>query len=169
MSDSTPAIIDLSDKGPDCREWQELERYIREYVSQTVNRIMASDRELAGQVTEREPPAQGTRNGNLKTQRERERELIRQGLERYRTEPPDSNIRKGIDWLLQRHARWERFMQSDSLFRIRHNALVLEYIISHPMTHTAIEKRLGISDNGYKHQLEKGINELAQILFGYRE
>ena len=79
--------------------------------------------------------------------------------------------RKGkcIDWLLQRHARWEKFIQGDPLFRKRHNALVLEYIISHPMTHTAIEKRLGISDNGFKNQLEKGISELAQILFRYRE
>ena len=162
MSDSTPGIIDLSDKGPDCREWQALERYVREYARQTVREIMASESAPSA-------PPQDTGKGNLKTQRERERELIRQGLERYRTEPPDSNIRKGIDWLLQRHARWERFMQSDPLFRKRHNALVLEYIISHHMTRTAIEKRLEISDNGYKNQLEKGINELAQILFGYRE
>ena len=162
MSDSTPGIIDLSDKGPDCREWQALERYVREYVRQTVREIMASESAPSA-------PPQDTGKGNLKTQRERERELIRQGLERYRTEPQDSNIRKGIDWLLQSHARWERFMQSDPLFRKRHNALVLEYIISHHMTRTAIEKRLEISDNGYKNQLEKGINELAQILFGYRE
>lgn len=162
MSDSTPGIIDLSDKGPDCREWQALERYVREYVRQTVREIMASESAPSA-------PPQDTGKGNLKTQRERERELIRQGLERYRTEPQDSNIRKGIDWLLQRHARWERFLQSDPLFRKRHNALVLEYIISHPMKRTAIEKRLEISDNGYKNQLEKGINELAQILFGYRE
>lgn len=132
MSDSTPGIIDLSDKGPDCREWQALERYVREYVRQTVREIMASESAPSA-------PPQDTGKGNLKTQRERERELIRQGLERYRTEPPDSNIRKGIDWLLQRHARWERFMQSDPLFRKRHNALVLEYIISHHMTRTAIE------------------------------
>lgn len=162
MSDSTPGIIDLSDKGPDCREWQALERYVREYARQTVREIMASESAPSA-------PPQDTGKGNLKTQRERERELIRQGLERYRTEPQDSNIRKGIDWLLQSHARWERFMQSDPLFRKRHNALVLEYIISHHMTRTAIEKRLEISDNGYKNQLEKGINELAQILFGYRE
>lgn len=164
MSDSTPGIMDLSDKGPDCREWQALERYVREYARQTVREIMASESAPSA-------PPQDTGKGNLKTQRERERERepIRQGLERYRTEPPDSNIRKGIDWLLQRHARWERFLQSDPLFRKRHNALVLEYIISHHMTRTAIEKRLEISDNGYKNQLEKGINELAQILFGYRE
>ena len=31
MSDSTPGIMDLSDKGPDCREWQALERYVQEY------------------------------------------------------------------------------------------------------------------------------------------
>ncbi|RKI36264.1 hypothetical protein D7V86_25150 [bacterium D16-51] len=164
MSDSTPGIMDLSDKGPDCREWQALKRYVREYASQIVREIMASENAPSA-------PPQDTGKGNLKTQREceRERELIRQALERYRIEPPDSNIRKGIDWLLQRHARWERFMQSDPLFRKRHNALVLEYIISRPMTRTAIEKRLGISDNGYKNQLEKGISELAQILFWHRE
>lgn len=114
MSDSTPAIIDLSDKGPDCREWQELERYVREYASRIVREIMASESAPSAPPTD-------TGKGNLKTQheREREKELIRQGLERYRTEPPDSNIRKCIDWLLQRHARWERFMQSDPLFRKR--------------------------------------------------
>ena len=162
MSDSTQAIIDLSSKEPGCKEWQELKRYIRERACQTVKEIMTSEKESSS-------PPPDTENGNLKTQHEREIELIRQGLDRYRTEPPDSNIRKCIDWLLQRHARWERFMQSDPLFRKRHNALVLEYIISHPMTHTAIEKRLEISDNGYKNQLEKGISELAQILFGHRE
>lgn len=162
MSDSTPGIMDLNDKGPDCREWQALEQYVREYARQIVKETMASERESLA-------PSSDTAKGNLKRQREKERELIRQGLGRYRTEPPDSNIRKGIDWLLQRHALWERFMQSDRLFRKRHNALVLEYIISQPMTHTAIQKRLEISDNGYKNQLEKGINELAQIIFGYRE
>ncbi len=158
MSNISQTIIDLSDKEPDCMEWQELELYVMEYASRTVKEIMAS------KIT---PAVPDTDKGNLKMQRESD--LIRKGLERYRTEPPDSNIRKCIDWLLQRHARWEKFMQSDKFFRKRHNALVLEYIISRPMTHTAIEKRLGISDNGFKNQLEKGISELAQILFGYRE
>lgn len=164
MSNQAPAIIDLSNKEPYCREWQELEQYVQKYVGQIVRETMASERGSSA-------PSSDTAKGNLKRQREREREreLIRQGLERYRTEPPDSNIRKGIDWLLQRHASWERFMQSDSLFRKRHNVIVLEYIISKPMTHTAIQKRLEISDNGFKSQLEKGISELAQILFRYRE
>ncbi len=162
MNNSEPVIINLSDKGPDCREWQELERYIRKYTCQLVREITASEGIPS-------PTLCDTGKGSLKTQRERERELIRQGLERYRTEQPDSNIRKGIDWLLKRHARWERFMQSDPLFRKRHNALVLEYIISQPMTRTEIEKRLQIRGNGYKNQIEKGISELAQILFGYRE
>ncbi len=167
MSNCTPTIIDLSGKGPGCREWQELERYVREYAMQTAKEIIASGKAPTVPGKERETALPGTGKGN--PTRQRERELIRQGLERYRTEPPDSNIRKCIDWLLQRHARWEKFIQGDPLFRKRHNALVLEYIISHPMTHTAIEKRLGISDNGFKNQLEKGISELAQILFRYRE
>ncbi|MCM1543103.1 MAG: hypothetical protein NC121_17845 [Blautia sp.] len=165
MSDSTSAIIDLSGKGADCREWQELERYVRECAMQTVREIMASEK--ARTAPGRETASPGTGGGN--PARQRERELVRQGLERYRTEPPDGNIRKCIDRLLQSHARWEKFMQGDPLFRKRHNALVLEYIISRPMKHAAIEKRLGISDNGFKNQLEKGISELAQILFGYRE
>lgn len=133
MSDSTPAIIDLSGKEPGSREWQELERYVRECAMQTAKEIMASGKAPTAPKKERETTSLDTSGGN--PARQQERELIRQGLERYRTEPPDGNIRKCIDWLLQRHARWERFMEGDPLFRKRHNALVLEYIISHPMTH----------------------------------
>lgn len=164
MSDSTPGIMDLSDKGTDCREWQALERYVREYARQTVREIMAS---------ESAPSAlpQDTGKGNLKTQRkrEREKELIRQGLERYRTEPPDSNIRKGIDWLLQKHAAIQKCFSGSELenFKKRHNAVVLQYIIARHMNRNQIGKRLKtniyISDN----VIEQGISELAQILFGY--
>lgn len=166
MSDSTPGIMDLSDKEPGCREWQALERYVREYARQIVRQITASENAPSA-------PPQDTGKGNLKTQceRERERELIRQGLERYRTEPPDSNIRKGIDWLLQKHAALQKCFNGSELdnFKKRHNAIVLQYIIAMPMNRNQIGKRLKtnvyISDN----VIEKGISELAQILFGYRE
>lgn len=144
-------------------EWQEIENYVRVTARQTVMDILASEK-----PSRESSSVQDKKKG---IRHEWERELIRQGLERYRTEPPDSNIRKGIDWLLQRHDTIQKCYTGPEkeFFRKRHNAMVLEYIISHPMTRTAIEKRLGISDNGYKNQLEKGINELAQILFGYRE
>ena len=164
MSDSTPGIMDLSDKGPDCREWQALERYVREYARQTVREIMASESAPSA-------PPQDTGKGNLKTQREREREreLIRQGLERYRTEPPDSNIRKGIDWLLQKHAALQRCFSGSELenFKKRHNAVVLQYIIARPMNRNQIGKRLKTNIYIPDNVIEQGISELAQILFGY--
>ena len=164
MSDSTPGIMDLSDKGPDCREWQALERYVREYARQTVREIMASESAPSA-------PPQDTGKGNLKTQREREREreLIRQGLERYRTEPPDSNIRKGIDWLLQKHAAIQRCFSGSELenFKKRHNAIVLQYIIARPMNRNQIGKRLKTNIYIPDNVIEQGISELAQILFGY--
>lgn len=164
MSDSTPGIIDLSDKGPDCREWQALERYVREYTRQIVREIMASESAPSA-------PPQDTGKGNLKTQREREREreLIRQGLERYRTEPPDSNIRKGIDWLLQKHAAIQRCFSGSELenFKKRHNAVVLQYIIARPMNRNQIGKRLKTNIYIPDNVIEQGISELAQILFGY--
>lgn len=164
MSDSTQGIMDLSDKGPDCREWQALERYVREYARQTVREIMASESAPSA-------PPQDTGKGNLKTQREREREreLIRQGLERYRTEPPDSNIRKGIDWLLQKHAAIQRCFSGSELenFKKRHNAVVLQYIIARPMNRNQIGKRLKTNIYIPDNVIEQGISELAQILFGY--
>ena len=164
MSDSTPGIMDLSDKGPDCREWQALERYVREYARQTVREIMASESAPSA-------PPQDTGKGNLKTQREREREreLIRQGQERYRTEPPDSNIRKGIDWLLQKHAAIQRCFSGSELenFKKRHNAVVLQYIIARPMNRNQIGKRLKTNIYIPDNVIEQGISELAQILFGY--
>lgn len=164
MSDSTPGIMDLSDKGPDCREWQALERYVREYARQTVREIMASESAPSA-------PPQAIGKGDLKTQREREREreLIRQGLERYRTEPPDSNIRKGIDWLLQKHAAIQRCFSGSELenFKKRHNAVVLQYIIARPMNRNQIGKRLKTNIYIPDNVIEQGISELAQILFGY--
>lgn len=164
MSDSTPGIMDLSDKGPDCREWQALERYVREYARQTVREIMASESAPSA-------PPQDTGKGNLKTQREREREreLIRQALERYRTEPPDSNIRKGIDWLLQKHAAIQRCFSGSELenFKKRHNAVVMQYIIARPMNRNQIGKRLKTNIYIPDNVIEQGISELAQILFGY--
>lgn len=168
MSDTTPTITDLSDKGPDCREWQELERYVKEYVRQVIRDNLA----LEKAIREKESATpQGKDKDNQETGHEWERELIRQGLERYHTEPPDSDIRKCIDWILQRHAILQKCCtgQEKNFFKKRHNALVLRYIIATPMNRHQIEKRLGIKCYGLGNVIEQGISELAQIFFWYRE
>lgn len=144
-------------------EWLEIENCVRETARQTVMDILASEK-----PSRERSPAQDKKKG---IRHEWERELIRQGLERYRTEPPDSNIRKGIDWLLQRHATLQKCFIGQELeyFRKRHNALVLRYIIATPMNRHQIEKRLGIKCYGSGNVIEQGISELAQIFFEYRE
>ncbi len=145
-------------------EWQEIENYVKETARQPVMDILASE----GTPGEKESAPASPGNGN---RHEWERELLRQGLERYRTEPPDSNIRKGIDWLLQRHATLQKCFNGPELeyFRKRHNALVLRYIIATPMNRHQIEKRLGIKCYDSGNVIEQGISELAQIFFWYRE
>jgi hypothetical protein len=102
---------------------------------------------------------------------EKEGEYIRQALEKYRNEPPESNIRKGIECLISVHAKrqesipeWER-----EQYRKRHNALVLSYLIETPMSVNQISKRLQVSWQQVKALNEKGISELSQICFGYTE
>ena len=92
-------------------------------------------------------------------------EVIKEALNRYRLEPAESRIKTYVDWLIKRHAEFEKIMQTDDTFRIRHNVIVLEYIIKKPMTHVQIEKKLGISDGTFKRYIDTGIRELADILF----
>lgn len=95
-------------------------------------------------------------------------EAIRGALSRYRFEPEGSRIRECVDWLIRRHAKLKHAMAFDNTYSIRHNAIVLEYIIKKPMTHNQIEKKLGISDGTFKRYIDTGIRELTDILFcGY--
>lgn len=148
-------ILDLSDRGMDCREWKEIERYVREWVSQYVRQIYFSDNDS---LSQRQPTE--TDKGMLEIM-----EMIRKGLERYRTESSESNIRKYIDFLLRVHGKL-KLASLDSQYKNRHNALVLEYIISKPMSQLQIMKRLGMGTgySTYRAQLDKGIGELAQIM-----
>ena len=91
--------------------------------------------------------------------------MIKEALSRYRLEPAESRIKTYVDRLIKRHAEFEKIMQTDNTFCIRHNAIVLEYIIKKPMTHVQIEKKLGISDGTFKRYIDTGIRELADILF----
>ncbi len=137
-------------------EWKEIENYVKGAARQTVIDILVLEN-----PPEESSAAQDKKKG---TKHRWERELIRQGLERYRTEPPDSNIRKGINWLLRKHATFQKCLAGPQLehFKKRHNALVLRYIITTPMNRNQIGKRLETS--AYE-LIEQGINELAQIFF----
>ena len=92
-------------------------------------------------------------------------EVVREALNRYRFEPAESRVRKYVNWLVRRHAELNHLMQQDDTYGIRHNAMVLEYIVKKPMTHVQIEKKLGISDGTFKRYIDTCIRELADILF----
>lgn len=135
-------------------EWNKLEKYVQRVA-------MNQAKEIVQQIiSEEEEPEQSQGQENTFS-----REVIAEALTRYRTEPEESHIRQVVDWLIKRHAAIEKLMLQDETFRTRHNAIVLEYIISKPMTHVQIEKKLGISDGTFKRYLDIGIAELAEILF----
>lgn len=70
-----------------------------------------------------------------------------------------------IDRLLQLHASLVN--PNDRHYRTRHNILVLKYIVSQPMSDREIRKRLGMGTygSGFDNQLEKGIQEIADLFF----
>lgn len=95
-----------------------------------------------------------------------ERALIRKALERYRTEQPDSTIRKVVDILIRQHAGMKKVYGGDSTFTDRHNALVLKYIVANPFTNAQLCERFHLSHAGLDKWITKGINELAELFFG---
>ena len=95
-----------------------------------------------------------------------ERKLMRKALERYRTEQPDSTIRKVVDMLIRQHADMKEVYGGDSTFSDRHNALVLKYIIANPFTNAQLCERFHLSHAGLDKWITKGINELAELFFG---
>jgi hypothetical protein len=147
-------------------EWQEIESIVRKTTIQTVQGIFESE-----ETAELEK-SQAMR---LEKKAARKKELleiaglIKKGMERYRTEPPEGTIRPVIDWLLRKHALLESDMQRDGFFKERHNAMVLKYVIKSTMTNREIQKMLGMTEKMYESQLRKGMYELAQIfVFGKR-
>lgn len=95
-----------------------------------------------------------------------ERKLMRKAMERYRTEQPDSTIRKVVDMLIRQHADMKKVCGGDSTFTDRHNALVLKYIVANPFTNAQLCERFHLSHAGLDKWITKGINELAELFFG---
>ena len=135
-------------------EWNKLEKYVQRVAMNQAKEIVQQ------MISEEEEPEQSQDQENSFS-----REVIAEALTRYRTEPEESHIRQAVIGLQNGNATIGKLMLQDETFRTRHNAIVLEYIISKPMTHVQIEKKLGISDGTFKRYLDIGISELAEILF----
>lgn len=140
---------------PSAREWQKIICSVKEMAAQTAKGYLETE-DSTGKKAESEEKTD---------RRQQEYDLIHEALERYRNAPAGSGIRDGLEYLIKKHRRVVSAV-GGRLYRERHNALVLKYMISQPMTNVEIEKRLEISDNTFKRQIDRGIQELAVIFFG---
>lgn len=142
-------------------EWNEIIECVKETARATAKEYVLKC--YARQKSEYSEPIYSTETVRY----HEEMELIRKGLERYRTEPKESTIRKCIDWIIRKHDNLQNCYtgQEKVFFRKKHNALILRYIIEAPMTLNQIEKRLETSCYGPGNVLEKGIEDLTQIFF----
>ena len=134
-----------------------------EIVGIAVAKAKEMARESAVMRAKKEKPE----NTKLDNERRQRIEIIRKGLERYREEPEESNIRKYINWLLEEHSELQKcFTGSEKEeFKKRHNTIVLRYIIATPMSRCQIGKRLGTNCYGKENIIEKGIREMAALAF----
>lgn len=93
------------------------------------------------------------------------REILLDMLESYRGGLRNFE-RRFIDFLIERHRRAYEYHKQDEFYRVRHNILVLRYMVSEPMERRDICSRLNIKGHVYDRNLEKGIDELMIHAFG---
>lgn len=109
----------------------------------------------------------------MESEKARKRDYILSLLERYRTEPPDSKERKTMDRLIELHREYTEkgyrdFHGKHVPFKVRHNLLVLAFIIREPKPKSEIMKLLGISQESvYDNVIQQGISDLVQLYYGY--
>ena len=109
----------------------------------------------------------------MESEKARKRDYILSLLERYRTEPPDSKERKTMDRLIELHQEYPEkgyrdFHGKHVPFKVRHNLLVLAFIIREPKPKSEIMKLLGISQESvYDNVIQQGISDLVQLYYGY--
>lgn len=109
----------------------------------------------------------------MESEKARKRDYILSLLERYRTEPPDSKERKTMDRLIELHREYPEkgyrdFHGKHVPFKVRHNLLVLAFIIREPKPKSEIMKLLGISQESvYYNVIQQGISDLVQLYYGY--
>lgn len=93
------------------------------------------------------------------------REILMNMLEAYGGSLNNSG-RKFIDFLIERHRMVYEYHKQDEFYRVRHNILVLRYMVSEPIGKRDICSRLNIKGSVYNRNLEKGIDELMIHAFG---
>ncbi|MDO4601327.1 MAG: hypothetical protein Q4B37_03580 [Eubacteriales bacterium] len=135
--------------------------------------MMLGENEIARVMEIAETTARGLLEKKTATARERvecaaysrRREILLDMLEVYRGDLSNSG-RKFIDFLIERHGRAYEYHKQDDFYRVRHNLLVLRYLVSEPMEKRDICDRLNIKGHVYDRNLEKGIDELMVHAFG---
>lgn len=84
------------------------------------------------------------------------RKILLDMLEAYKGSL-DHSLKKFIDLLIERHRIAYIYHKQDEFYRVRHNILVLCYLVSEPMTKRDICSRLSIKASAYDRNLERGL------------
>lgn len=135
--------------------------------------MMLGENELARVMEIAETTAKGLLEKKTMTAREDvkcvayyyRREILLNMLKAYRSGLSNSE-RKFIDFLIERHRGAYEYHKQDEFYRVRHNILVLRYVVLEPMGKRNICNRLNIKVSVYERNLEKGIDELMIHAFG---
>lgn len=92
-----------------------------------------------------------------------QKQFMKLCLQRYRTAPENSWIRNTIDNLVIAN---REIAGNSEREKIQHNAIVLRYIVNNPLTDSNICSRLQINKRFFKNYIDRGIDDLAILLFG---
>lgn len=87
-------------------------------------------------------------------------------LETYREQEPGSPRQRFIDFLVEKHKKAFSFHGADEFYKVRHNLLVMTYLLEKPYTKRQVINSLGITGPVYDRNLQKGIDELMIHAFG---
>lgn len=93
------------------------------------------------------------------------RKILLDMLEAYRGSL-DNSWKKFIDFLFERHRMAYEYHKQDEFYRVRHNILVLRYMVSEQMGKRDVCSRMDIKGSVYDRNFEKGIDELMVHAFG---
>ncbi len=87
-------------------------------------------------------------------------------LERYVDYPAGSRKKIFIDHIMERHRSAYREGITEDFYKVRHNLLVLRFLLPTPIDEKSICQKLGIKKAVYQKNLRKGIEELMIYAFG---
>lgn len=140
-------------------EWQEVEQKVREIAAQTGQQVV---KKCISQLIPARQEVAKTRD-RKKAQYEARKRFLITLFENYRQAQPGSWTRKTVDILITTH---RDNADSDCWYKVRHNILVLRYVVTRPLTDKDICKRMGIRYNSFELALEKAFSELMVMYYG---